>query len=152
MIIETNVDVFPLKKIFTISRGSRSSAEVVTVKISNDGYEGFGECVPYKRYNETLESVTDQIKNLKPIKDKSELYKLLPPGAARNALDCALWYLEAKSKNMSIEKLTSIDFSPVITSFTLSLDTPKKMGEEAKLHSDLPILKIKLGGGGPEGY
>ena len=69
MIIETNVDVFPLKKIFTISRGSRSSAEVVTVKISNDGYEGFGECVPYKRYNETLESVTDQIKNLKPIKD-----------------------------------------------------------------------------------
>ncbi len=150
MIIETNVDVFPLKKIFTISRGSRSSAEVVTVKISNDGYEGFGECVPYKRYNETLESVTDQIKNLKPIKDKSELYKLLPPGAARNALDCALWDLEAKSKNMSIEKLTSIDFSPVITSFTLSLDTPKKMGEEAKLHSDLPILKIKLGGGGQD--
>jgi len=150
MIIESKVDVFPLKKIFTISRGSRSSAEVVTVKISNDGFVGLGECVPYKRYNETLESVTNQIKNLKTIKNKSELYELLPPGAARNALDCALWDLEAKSKNISIEQLTNINLLPVITSFTLSLDTPKKMGEEAKLNSNLPILKIKLGGGGQD--
>ena len=147
MIIETKVDVFPLKKIFTISRGSRTEAEVVSVKVSKDGFTGYGECVPYKRYDETVKSVIDQITNLNQVNNRYDLEQNLPPGAARNALDCAFWDLEAKLNNTSVADLINLNISPVITSFTLSLDTSEKMGQEAQLHSHLPILKIKLGGG-----
>ena len=147
MIIETKVDVFPLKKLFTISRGSRTEAEVVSVKVSKDGFAGYGECVPYKRYDETVKSVIDQIKNLNQVNNRYDLDQNLPPGAARNALDCAFWDLEAKLNNTTVADLININISPVITSFTLSLDTSEKMGQEAKLNSHLPILKIKLGGG-----
>ena len=147
MNIKTKVDVFPLKKLFTISRGSRTEAEVVSVKVSKDGFTGYGECVPYKRYNETVKSVIDQITNLNQVNNRYELEQNLPPGAARNALDCAFWDLEAKLNNTSVADLINLSISPVITSFTLSLDTSKKMGQEAQLNSHLPILKIKLGGG-----
>ena len=147
MNIKTKVDVFPLKKLFTISRGSRTEAEVVSVKVSKDGFTGYGECVPYKRYNETVKSVIDQITNLNKVNNRYELEQNLPPGAARNALDCAFWDLEAKLNNTSVADLINLIISPVITSFTLSLDTSEKMGQEAQLNSHLPILKIKLGGG-----
>ena len=147
MNIKTKVDVFPLKKLFTISRGSRTEAEVVSVKVSKDGFTGYGECVPYKRYNETVKSVIDQITNLNQVNNRYELEQNLPPGAARNALDCAFWDLEAKLNNTSVADLINLSISPVITSFTLSLDTSEKMGQEAQLNSHLPILKIKLGGG-----
>ena len=147
MNIKTKVDVFPLKKLFTISRGSRTEAEVVSVKVSKDGFTGYGECVPYKRYNETVKSVIDQIKNLNQVNNRYDLDQNLPPGAARNALDCAFWDLEAKLNNTSVADLINLSISPVITSFTLSLDTSEKMGQEAQLNSHLPILKIKLGGG-----
>ena len=147
MNIKTKVDVFPLKKLFTISRGSRTEAEVVSVKVSKDGFTGYGECVPYKRYNETVKSVIDQIKNLNQVNNRYDLEQNLPPGAARNALDCAFWDLEAKLNNTSVADLINLSISPVITSFTLSLDTSEKMGQEAQLNSHLPILKIKLGGG-----
>ena len=147
MIIETKVDIFPLKKLFTISRGSRTEAEVVSVKVSKDGFTGYGECVPYKRYNETVKSVIDQITNLNQVNNRYDLEQNLPPGAARNALDCAFWDLEAKLNNTSVADLINLSISPVITSFTLSLDTSEKMGQEAQLNSHLPILKIKLGGG-----
>ena len=147
MIIETKVDIFPLKKLFTISRGSRTEAEVVSVKVSKDGFAGYGECVPYKRYNETVKSVIDQITNLNQVNNRYDLEQNLPPGAARNALDCAFWDLEAKLNNTSVADLINLSISPVITSFTLSLDTSEKMGQEAQLNSHLPILKIKLGGG-----
>ena len=147
MNIKTKVDVFPLKKLFTISRGSRTEAEVVSVKVSKDGFTGYGECVPYKRYNETVKSVIDQITNLNQINNRYDLEQNLPPGAARNALDCAFWDLEAKLNNTSVADLINLIISPVITSFTLSLDTSEKMGQEAQLNSHLPILKIKLGGG-----
>ena len=147
MNIKTKVDVFPLKKIFTISRGSRTEAEVVSVKVSKDGFTGYGECVPYKRYNETVKSVIDQITNLNQVNNRYDLEQNLPPGAARNALDCAFWDLEAKLNNTSVADLINLIISPVITSFTLSLDTSEKMGQEAQLNSHLPILKIKLGGG-----
>ena len=147
MNIKTKVDVFPLKKLFTISRGSRTEAEVVSVKVSKDGFTGYGECVPYKRYNETVKSVIDQITNLNQVNNRYELEQNLPPGAARNALDCAFWDLEAKLNNTSVADLINLIISPVITSFTLSLDTSEKMGQEAQLNSHLPILKIKLGGG-----
>ena len=147
MIIETKVDVFPLKKIFTISRGSRTEAEVVSVKVSKNGFTGYGECVPYKRYDETVKSVIDQITNLNQVNNRYDLEQNLPSGAARNALDCAFWDLEAKLNNTSVADLINLSISPVITSFTLSLDTSEKMGQEAQLNSHLPILKIKLGGG-----
>ena len=147
MNINTKVDVFPLKKLFTISRGSRTEAEVVSVKVSKDGFTGYGECVPYKRYNETVKSVIDQITNLNQVNNRYDLEQNLPPGAARNALDCAFWDLEAKLNNTSVADLINLNISPVITSFTLSLDTSEKMGQEAQLNSHLPILKIKLGGG-----
>lgn len=147
MNIKTKVDVFPLKKLFTISRGSRTEAEVVSVKVSKDGFTGYGECVPYKRYNETVKSVIDQITNLNQVNNRYDLEQNLPPGAARNALDCAFWDLEAKLNNTSVADLINLNISPVITSFTLSLDTSEKMGQEAQLNSHLPILKIKLGGG-----
>ena len=147
MNIKTKVDVFPLKKLFTISRGSRTEAEVVSVKVSKDGFTGYGECVPYKRYNETVKSVIDQITNLNQVNNRFDLEQNLPPGAARNALDCAFWDLEAKLNNTSVADLINLSISPVITSFTLSLDTSEKMGQEAQLNSHLPILKIKLGGG-----
>ena len=147
MNIKTKVDVFPLKKLFTISRGSRTEAEVVSVKVSKDGFTGYGECVPYKRYDETVKSVIDQITNLNQVNNRYELEQNLPPGAARNALDCAFWDLEAKLNNTSVADLIHLIISPVITSFTLSLDTSEKMGQEAQLNSHLPILKIKLGGG-----
>ena len=147
MNIKTKIDVFPLKKLFTISRGSRTEAEVVSVKVSKDGFTGYGECVPYKRYNETVKSVIDQITNLNQVNNRYDLEQNLPPGAARNALDCAFWDLEAKLNNTSVADLINLSISPVITSFTLSLDTSEKMGQEAKLNSHLPILKIKLGGG-----
>ena len=147
MNIKTKVDVYPLKKLFTISRGSRTEAEVVSVKVSKDGFTGYGECVPYKRYNETVKSVIDQITNLNQVNNRYDLEQNLPPGAARNALDCAFWDLEAKLNNTSVADLINLSISPVITSFTLSLDTSEKMGQEAQLNSHLPILKIKLGGG-----
>ena len=147
MNIKTKVDVFRLKKLFTISRGSRTEAEVVSVKVSKDGFTGYGECVPYKRYNETVKSVIDQITNLNQVNNRYDLEQNLPPGAARNALDCAFWDLEAKLNNTSVADLINLIISPVITSFTLSLDTSEKMGQEAQLNSHLPILKIKLGGG-----
>jgi L-alanine-DL-glutamate epimerase-like enolase superfamily enzyme len=147
MNIKTKVDVFPLKKLFTISRGSRTEAEVVSVKVSKDGFTGYGECVPYKRYNETVKSVIDQITNLNQVNNRYDLEQNLPPGAARNALDCAFWDLEAKLNNTSVADLINLSISSVITSFTLSLDTSEKMGQEAQLNSHLPILKIKLGGG-----
>lgn len=147
MNIKTKVDVFPLKKLFTISRGSRTEAEVVSVKVSKDSFTGYGECVPYKRYNETVKSVIDQITNLNQVNNRYDLEQNLPSGAARNALDCAFWDLEAKLNNTSVADLINLSISPVITSFTLSLDTSEKMGQEAQLNSHLPILKIKLGGG-----
>jgi len=117
------------------------------VKLTKNNIFGFGECVPYKRYDETVDSVIKQINELGPIKNRVELNNLLPPGAARNALDCAFWDLEAKLNNTSVENLLSIKTLPLITSYTLSIDTPEIMGQEAKKNSNFPILKIKLGGG-----
>ena len=96
MKINLTNDTFPLKKVFTISRGSRTHAEVLTVSIEKDGFLGKGECVPYKRYNETIESVSNQITSIS-VKNRSELQKALPPGAARNALDCTCQKVRTQS-------------------------------------------------------
>lgn len=139
-------DVFKLAQVFTISRGSRTQAEVLTVKIENDGVTGWGECVPYARYNETLESVTAEIEALPAEFTRDELQGLLPAGAARNAVDCALWDLEAKIAGKPVWELAGLPKpAPEITAYTLSLDTPENMQKQAAENAHRPLLKIKLG-------
>ena len=146
MKISVSRDVFKLAQVFTISRGSRSEAKVLTVRIEADGMQGWGECVPYARYGETLESVTAEIEALSGDVTSEALYDLLPAGAARNALDCALWDLEAKRTGKRAWELAGLAKpGPEITAYTLSLDTPEKMQGQAAKNAFRPLLKIKLG-------
>ena len=144
--IEVRRDVFKLAQLFTISRGSRSAAEVLTVEIRDGGAVGRGECVPYARYGETLDSVAAQIAGLPDRFDRRALGDLLPPGAARNAVDCALWDLEAKRAGRRVWELADLPVpGPEITAYTLSLDSPEAMRAQAARHAHRPLLKIKLG-------
>ncbi len=139
---------FPLKKPFTISRGSRSVAYVLVAIAEQDGVTGFGECVPYARYGETSDSVRGMIQSLQPPFDRTELQSLLPPGAARNAVDCALWDLEAKQSGRPVWEIAGLPPpEPLTTACTISLDKPEAMKAAAAERSDWPLLKIKLGGG-----
>ena len=150
--IGTAVRSWPILGSFTIARGSRTEAVVVTVSIGEDGFEGHGECTPYARYGETPQSVLAQIESVVDLIEgggsRDELASALQAGAARNALDCALWDLEAKKSGVPAHVLAGIDrLSPVTTAFTISLGTPAKMASDAAAAADRPILKIKLGGG-----
>ncbi|OAN86219.1 N-acetyl-D-Glu racemase DgcA [Sulfitobacter geojensis] len=146
MRIEVTPDVFKLAEVFTISRGSRTEAKVLTVRISEGGVTGWGECVPYARYGETLESVTAQIDGLRGNVTREGLYDLLPAGAARNAVDCALWDLQAKQTGKRVWELAGLAApGPEITAFTLSLAEPAQMQAQAAKHAHRPLLKIKLG-------
>lgn len=139
-------DVFQLAEVFTISRGSRTEAKVLTVKIERDGVVGWGECVPYARYDETMDSVADQIAGLPADVTRDDMYDLLTAGAARNAVDCALWDHEAKTAGKRVWDLIGVPVpKPCITAFTLSLDTPENMRASAAKHAHRPLLKIKLG-------
>ena len=146
MEISVKAETFRLAEVFTISRGSRTEAKVLTVKVSDNGVVGWGECVPYARYDETLESVTEEIEGLPERFTRDELQGLLPAGAARNAVDCALWDLEAKRAGRRAWELAGLKVpGPEITAFTLSLDTAEKMEAQARKHAHRPLLKIKLG-------
>ena len=149
MQVSVTPDVFRLAQVFTISRGSRTEAKVLTVRVRDGGAEGRGECVPYARYGETLESVTAQIEGLPLPLDRALLQEALPAGAARNAVDCALWDLEAKRAGKRVWELAGLPApGPEITAFTLSLDAPEKMRAAAAENAQRPLLKIKLGGEG----
>jgi len=144
--ISVRAETFRLAEVFTISRGSRTEAKVLTVKVSDGGLVGWGECVPYARYDETLESVTEEIEGLPETFTRDELQGLLPGGAARNAVDCALWDLAAKRAGRRAWELAGLKApGPEITAFTLSLDTAEKMEAQARKHAHRPLLKIKLG-------
>ncbi|WP_299735125.1 N-acetyl-D-Glu racemase DgcA [uncultured Roseobacter sp.] len=146
MRITVSHDVFRLAQVFTISRGSRTEAKVLTVQVTDGTHTGWGECVPYARYDETLESVTAEIENLPEHVTRAALYDLLPAGAARNAVDCALWDLEAKQAGKRAWELAGLPVpGPEITAYTLSLDTPENMRAQAAVHAHRPLLKIKLG-------
>lgn len=146
MKVTVSRDVFKLAQVFTISRGSRTQAQVLTVRIDKDGVTGWGECVPYARYGETLESVTAEVKGLPAEFTRVDLQSLLPAGAARNAVDCALWDLEAKQAGKRFWELAGLPApKPEITAYTLSLDTPEKMQAQAAENAHRPLLKIKLG-------
>jgi L-alanine-DL-glutamate epimerase-like enolase superfamily enzyme len=144
--IEVTHDTFRLAQVFTISRGSRTEAQVLTVHLRDGGAAGRGECVPYARYGETPDSVAAQIAGLPEGVTRAALPGLLPAGAARNAVDCALWDLEARRAGRRVWELAGLPApGPEITAYTLSLDTPDAMEAQAARHAHRPLLKIKLG-------
>lgn len=147
--IAAHKETWPLKETFRISRGSRTEASVIVATITDSKYRGRGEGAPIRRYNQSPDSVLAQIEAIQnePDLNRETLQNILPPGAARNALDCALWDLEAKRCGKRAWQLADISTVPeVATSFTISLNTPEKMGQAASAHSAAPILKLKLGG------
>ncbi|MEM7236761.1 MAG: dipeptide epimerase, partial [Pseudomonadota bacterium] len=142
--------VFPLANAFTISRGTRTESVVVECRLSAGGATGRGECFPYARYDETVDSVMAQIAGLSlDGLDRATLIDRLPPGAARNAVDCALWDLEAKRAGRRVWDLAGLpEPGPELTVYTLGIDTPEAMREKAAANAHRPLLKIKLGGPG----
>jgi L-Ala-D/L-Glu epimerase len=147
--IEAHEQTWPLDKPFRISRGTRTEAQVVVVTVTDGQHTGRGEGVPIKRYNQNPASILAEIESIKsaPNLNRGQLQNLLPPGAARNAVDCALWDLEAKIAGKRAWELANISMaSEAETTFTISLDTPEAMATAAKAVVNLPILKLKLGG------
>lgn len=144
---------WPLAKTFAISRGAKTRAEVVVARIIGDGVAGRGECVPYARYGESVEGVVATLEALAPAiaggMDRVALQEVLPAGAARNALDCALWDFEAKRRRIPVWRLAGLpEPGPVTTAYTLSLDNAESMGRAAKAESWRPLIKLKLAGDG----
>ena len=140
----------PLKRAFAISRGAKTVAKTVIVTLEKNNHIGRGECVPYARYEETIGSVIDQIEEVRPQLeagiDRAGLQVLMPAGAARCAVDCALWDLDAKSTGKPVWQLAGLpEPKPVETAVTISLDTPENMGRAASETSG-QLLKLKLGG------
>lgn len=151
--LHASIETFPIAGQFTIARGSKTEAVVVSVALERDGHVGQGECTPYARYGETPETTLAAIEALAPaIADRmtrEKLQQALPPGAARNALDCAFWDLEAKLAGTSVAALAGITLQQRIeTAFTISLGSPDAMAEAAARAAHLPLLKIKLGAPG----
>ncbi|MBO6755904.1 MAG: L-Ala-D/L-Glu epimerase [Roseibium sp.] len=155
--MKTHIEIIPeryeIAGGFAISRGSRTHAEVLVVKITRGRLEGRGECVPYPRYGESLESVQAQIADILPDLEagasRRQLQKLLPAGAARNAVDCALWDLEAKESGRRAWQLAGIEEPrPLETAFTISVGTPDAMAAATAQAAHRPLLKIKLAGDG----
>ncbi|MEQ9520422.1 MAG: N-acetyl-D-Glu racemase DgcA [Parvibaculum sp.] len=150
-----SIDTWPLATSFNISRGAKTQAHTVTATLADGTFTGQGECVPYPRYGESVEGVMETILSLKADIEagmtREELQLALPPGAARNALDCAFWDLEAKKTGERIyTRLKLPTPAPITTAFSLSLDTPEKMAIAATAAKDRPLLKVKLGGEGNE--
>ncbi len=143
---------WPVAGRFTISRGSLTLIEVVVVTVSGDGQSGRGEAVPYARYGESVASVLTQLRSVAGEVaaglDRAGLRARLPAGSARNALDAALWDLEARQTGRPVWALAGLPApQPLVTAYTLSLDTPEVMGRAARKEADRPLLKLKLGGG-----
>lgn len=150
-VISVEAESFPIAGVFTISRGSKTEAEVITCTIREGGNAGRGECVPYRRYGETMASVRAQIEAMRESLvagiDRAALIAAMPAGAARNAIDCALWDLEAKTSGVSVAARMAASPRPLQTAYTLSLGEPDAMAAQAKANARRPLLKVKLGGG-----
>lgn len=146
-------EIFPIAGSFVIARGTKTEARVVMVTLTAaDGQTGRGECVPYPRYGESPASVRAQIASIRPAVEagasRAALLELLPPGAARNAVDCALWELEARQQGRSVADLLGVTVPrQAVTAVTLTLDTPDAMAAKAAAIPVPPLLKLKLGGG-----
>jgi L-Ala-D/L-Glu epimerase / N-acetyl-D-glutamate racemase len=143
-------EAWPIAGSFAISRGSKTEAHVVVVTLRDGPFTGRGECVPYPRYEETVEGVIAALEAARAAIEegcgRSDVPRLVQPRAAQNALDCALWDLEAKRAGEPVWKLAGLsEPKPLITAYTLSLDTPEAMAEAAAKASSRPLLKLKLG-------
>jgi L-Ala-D/L-Glu epimerase len=144
--ITATAETFPLRNPFTISRGSKTEARVVTCTVTRGGHRGWGEGLPYPRYGETVEEAVTAIQALPEGIRRAVLQEVMKPGAARNAVDCALWDLEAKASGRPVWQLAGLSApKPVEIAFTLSLDTPDKMREAAARQAHRAVLKVKLG-------
>ena len=147
------VETFPIAGSFVIARGAKTEARVVVATITDGGAGGRGECVPYARYGESVESVVAAIEGVRAAlehePDRAHLQDLLPAGAARNALDCALWDLEAKRSGVPAWRRAGVaPPAPVVTAYTISVGPPDLMALAARRAGARPLLKIKLGGAG----
>ncbi len=146
---------WPIQGTFAISRGSRTEALVIVCEITDTNTRaikstGRGECVPYAHYGEGIKSVLQQLESVKPAllagADRKELQSLLPPGAARNAVDCALWDLRAKQSGTSVaEQICRTPAEALETAYTISIGTPAAMASACK-KAARPLLKVKVGG------
>jgi L-alanine-DL-glutamate epimerase-like enolase superfamily enzyme len=144
------VERYPIAGAFTIARGSKTEALVVVATVEDGLHRGRGECVPYARYGETVEGVTAAVAAMAPALaaglDREALQAAMPAGAARNALDCALWDLEAKRAGLRAWDLAGLtEPRSLTTAFTLSLGEPAAMRDAAAKNADRPLLKVKLG-------
>lgn len=145
---------WPLLRPFRISRGVKTAAEVIVAEVRDGAHSGQGECVPYARYGESVESVRAQIASLTTAiaegMNRAELQAALPPSAARNALDCALWDLEAKQTGISAAAHAGVpEPRDIITAVTVSLDAPERMAEAAAALTHVPLIKIKVDADAP---
>jgi L-alanine-DL-glutamate epimerase-like enolase superfamily enzyme len=151
--LAVRTESWPMAAGFAIARGTKWEARVVVAELREGDAIGRGECVPYPRYSETVEGVIEAIETLRGAlergMDRTELQTRLAPGAARNALDCALWDLEAKRRGEPAWRLADLsEPQPVITAYTISLDAPDAMAHAARVARERPLLKIKLGADG----
>jgi L-alanine-DL-glutamate epimerase-like enolase superfamily enzyme len=151
--LRCEAETFPIAGRFVIARGAKTHAHVVIVTLEADGQRGRGECVPYARYGESVDSVLAQIagvsRRIEAGCDREALQALLPAGAARNAIDCAMWDLEAKRTGIPAFSRAGLRaIGPAVTAFTISVGTPAEMEAAARAASGRPLLKIKLAGDG----
>ena len=149
------VETYPIAGRFVISRGAKTEAVVVTATLTEDRGVGRGECVPYARYGESVDGVVAAIESMRAALEagagRADLQRLLPAGAARNALDCALWDLEAKLSGVAAYVAAGFGkLSPLVTAYTISVGAPDEMRAAAAKAADRPLLKIKLAGEGDE--
>src|SRR5579863_3189713 len=148
MELSVRIERWPLAGAFTISRGSKTEAVVVVAELDDGVHRGRGEAVPYARYREVPEQVVDAIDGLRPAiergLDRTALQSSLPPGAARNAIDCAFWDLAAKQSGRRAYELAGLgEPRPVKTAYTISLGSVAEMAAAAERAAWRPLLKIK---------
>ena len=153
--LNIHTEAWPLAGAFRISRGTRRVSDVLMIEVNDGNYVGRGECFPYARYGEDIDSVQKQLNSVRSEiehgLDRQALLNVLAPGAARNAVDCALWDLEAKRAGVRVWDLADLPApEPVTTVYTLGVDEPAIMGERARENSDRPRLKLKMTGDGAD--
>jgi L-alanine-DL-glutamate epimerase-like enolase superfamily enzyme len=147
--VQASVETWPIAGSFVISRGAKREAGVVVAQVSDGAHVGRGECCPYARYGETVEGVRDAITALGEVGSRAEILERLPAGAARNALDCALWDWEAKRAGTSAARLAGLPpLRALSTAYTISLAGAEEMAAKAAAAGSMPLLKLKLGGAG----
>src|SRR5882757_8613082 len=151
--LSVRAERWPIAGSFSISRGAKTEAQVVVVELNDGRHRGTGECVPYARYGETVQGVIEALRKIGDKLafglDRKSLQQAMPAGAARNALDCAFWDLEAKRAGKPAHELAGLPAPrPLTTAYTISLGTPEVMATAAQAASSRKLLKIKLGGAG----